>query len=236
MLIRTTAPVAEVSGKQGTDIVFFSWRGAQCARDYARPQNPNTPRQVAVRNTLSLITKKWQTLSESTREGWTTYAANNKVKNRLGVEVTSTALGAYLAINSLKYLLTGTYQDAAPIGAAPAPPTGITSLELDPSTSLVATISHPPLQAGERLVVYLAIPASPAVRLSEDVMTLATYPASDSAATGTLAATSTAVPMPLDGLKFSAQIGMLVHVGVRILSAEFQPSRMLIQPITITAI
>lgn len=236
MLIRTTAPVAAASGKQGTDIVYFSWRGAQCARDYARPQNPNTPRQIAVRNALALITKRWQTLTKANRDGWTTYAGNNKIVNRLGVEIAPTALGAYLGINSLKYLLAGTYQDTAPIGTAPPPPTGITALELEAGATLVVNVAHRALQASERLVVYLSVPASPAVRLSESAMSIATYPAADSAGTNSPGTTSTSIALPLDELNFSPAVGQLVHIGVRMLSAEYQPSRMLIEPVTISAI
>ena len=67
-------------------------------------------------------------------------------------------------------------------------------------------------------------------------MTLATYPASDATGTSSPPSTSTAIALPLGGLNFSPAVGQLVHVGVRLLSAEFQPSRMLIEPVTISAI
>lgn len=233
MLIRTTAPVAAVSGKQGQDIVFFSWRGSQCARDYARPTNPNTAAQQSYRNILSQITKRWKTLTAQQRADWATYAAANKVTNRLGVEVTPTALGAYLGIASLPKATSDVFVDDPPNQASPAPPTAITDARIA-GTDLEITVTHGAAAAGESLMLYAYKPASVAVRLSESVMAVATFPANVAFYPMDLASTSTVAAISLASMKNTVNASDVWHFGARIVSSQWAQSRMTIASVVVT--
>ena len=68
MLCTLAAPVAAASGALGSSLVFYSWRGSQCARDFVVPSNPATVNQVIARNTLSSLTKNWKALTSNQRD------------------------------------------------------------------------------------------------------------------------------------------------------------------------
>ena len=235
MLIRTTAPVAAASGKQGQDIVFFSWRGAQCARDYARPTNPNTAAQQGWRNTLSTLTKRWKTLTANQRADWASYAAANKVTNRLGVEVTPTALGAYLGIASIPFATVGTYADTPPTAAAAAPPTAFVSVKVN-GTDLQFNVTHPSAVAGSSLFFYAYKPASVAVRLSQSVMHVLTFPATEALCGMTAASTTTSVEIPSNTIAGTIDEGELWHFGARIIAADWSQSSMTINAVTVGSV
>lgn len=216
MLIRTQAPVAEISGKQGEDIVFFSWRGTQCARDYARPSNPNTPRQQAFRSALSAITKRWQTLSDAQRDAWATYAALAKVKNRLGSMVTSTALSCYVQTNSIPFTAYGNFIDAPPTPSAPAAPYDITQVTVGADNTLTINYTKAQTPVGGKVVVYLFKPSSPAIRVAEDAMRIATYPAVNSVSDTVAGASSGTATITGANMPFTVGEDTILHVGLRI--------------------
>lgn len=79
------------------------------------PVNPNTDRQVAVRNAVRALAIGWQTiLTQAERDAWAVYAANVTWKNRLSQDVKLTALNQYVRSNTP--LLVGAFAriDAAP--------------------------------------------------------------------------------------------------------------------------
>ena len=233
MLIRTQAPVAEISGKQGEDIVFFSWRGTQCARDYARPSNPNTPRQQAFRSTLAAITKRWQALSDAQREAWATYSALAKVKNRLGSMVTSTPLSCYVQTNSIPFTAYGTFIDSPPSPSAPAAPYNITSATVNGDNRLTIGFTKMQTPVAGKVVVYLFKPASPAIRLSEDAMRIATYPASNSLFATTAAATTGTAQIDASNMPYPVSEDTLLHIGLRILMPDGSISSMKLQKVIV---
>lgn len=65
------------------------------------PVNPNTARQIAVRNAVRAITIAWQnTLTQVQRDAWETYAANIPWTNKLGESVLLTGLNHYTRSNT----------------------------------------------------------------------------------------------------------------------------------------
>ncbi len=70
-------------------------------RNRSVPVNPNTDRQVAVRNAVRSITIAWQnTLTQTQRDAWEVYASNIPWQNKLGQSVTLTGLNHYLRSNT----------------------------------------------------------------------------------------------------------------------------------------
>ena len=234
MLIETQAPVKRASGKQGEDIVFFSWRGAQCARDYARPTNPNTPAQRAFRNTLSILTKRWQTLTVNQRAQWATYASANKKANRLGIMTQSTSLGCYVAINATPVTAGTPITDAPPQTSAPSPPLTITKAYLS-GTGLEVGFTHTAAVAGQRAIFFLYRPASEAVRLSQGAMRIGCFPSSAAIGTMTTGATTTEFELDNSALILVPVEGETLHVGVRILNSDGAISSMSIESVVVTA-
>lgn len=70
-------------------------------RNRSVPVNPNTSRQVAVRNAVRSIAIAWDlTLTQAQRDGWNVYAANVSWTNRLGQSINLTGLNHYIRSNT----------------------------------------------------------------------------------------------------------------------------------------
>lgn len=103
------------SGKQG-GIVWSHNRGGPYVRNRAIPTNPNTARQVAVRNAVRSLTIAWNnTLTQAQRDAWNVYAANVSWVNRLGESTSLTGLNHYIRSNTPLIVSSFTRVDAAPV-------------------------------------------------------------------------------------------------------------------------
>jgi len=79
------------------------------------PVNPNTDRQVAVRNAVRFLSIRWQiSLTQAQRDAWGVYAANVTWKNALSMDVKLTALNHYIRSNTTQQSLAFPIQDTAP--------------------------------------------------------------------------------------------------------------------------
>lgn len=88
------------SGSAGATVYSRNRYGAYI-RARSVPVNPNTDRQVSVRNVLRSLAIAWEnTLTQQQRDEWTTYAANVSWQNRLGQVVTLTGLNHYVRSNT----------------------------------------------------------------------------------------------------------------------------------------
>lgn len=73
----------EMSGTIGGE-VYSRNRGGTYIRAWARPTNPNSPAQQAVRTNLADVVVMWMGLTALQRASWETYGANVAMTNRLG--------------------------------------------------------------------------------------------------------------------------------------------------------
>jgi len=102
------------SGKQG-GIVWSRNRSGAYVRNRAVPVNPNTDRQVAVRNLVRGLAIAWQTvLTQDQRDGWDLYADNVVWKGVLGQDVTLTGLNHFIRSNTPRLLCSVARVDDAP--------------------------------------------------------------------------------------------------------------------------
>ncbi|MBA7645086.1 hypothetical protein ES703_52839 [subsurface metagenome] len=86
------------------------------ARNRSVPVNPNTDRQVGVRNIVKALTIAWQNvLTQVQRDAWDEYAANIDWLNRLGQSVNLTGLNHYLRSNTPRMQVAMARLDAAPV-------------------------------------------------------------------------------------------------------------------------
>jgi len=102
------------SGGQG-GIVYSHNAAGPYIRSRAIPTNPNTSRQVAVRNATRSLAIVWQTvLTQVQRDAWDVYAANVSWTNKLGEAITLTGLNHFLRSNALRVISGIARIDAAP--------------------------------------------------------------------------------------------------------------------------
>jgi len=89
----------QISGSIGGTVWSHNRYGAY-KRNRSVPVNPNTDRQVQIRNFIKALTIAWQlTLTQDQRDAWDLYAANVSWKNSLGQDVHLTGLNHYVRSN-----------------------------------------------------------------------------------------------------------------------------------------
>lgn len=103
------------SGSIGATVWSHNRSGAYI-RARSIPVNPNTDRQVAVRNAVRALTIAWQnTLTQVQRNAWDVYAANVNWFNPLGVAIKLTGINHYIRSNTFRLVSAIAPVDAAPV-------------------------------------------------------------------------------------------------------------------------
>lgn len=104
----------QISGSIGGTTWSHNRFGAY-KRNRSIPVNPNTDRQVGVRNAMRSIGIAWETiLTPAQRLAWETYAAGVSWQNRLGQTVNLTGLNHFIRSNAPRVISTIARIDAAP--------------------------------------------------------------------------------------------------------------------------
>lgn len=102
------------SGSIGGTVWSHNSSGAYI-RNRSVPVNPNTDRQIAVRNAVRSLAIAWQnTLTQVQRDAWDTYAANVSWLNHLGQTINLTGLNHYIRSNTPRLQDGVARVDAAP--------------------------------------------------------------------------------------------------------------------------
>lgn len=103
------------SGSIGASVWSHNSSGAYI-RARSIPVNPNTDRQVMVRNAVRSITIAWaNTLSQAQRDAWDVYAANVNWLNALGQSIHLTGLNHFIRSNTPRVQNKIARIDAAPV-------------------------------------------------------------------------------------------------------------------------
>lgn len=103
------------SGSSGGTVFSHNRFGAYI-RARSIPVNPNTDRQVDVRNAVRSLTIAWQnTLTQAQRDAWDVYADNVTWQNKLGESVNLTGLNHYIRSNTTMVSLGFARTDDAPV-------------------------------------------------------------------------------------------------------------------------
>jgi len=90
--------ISAMSGKLAGN-VFARNKGGAYARNWVKPTNPSTVAQQNQRNTLSLKSAAWRTLTDGERNSWKSWADDNPVLDRLGASIVLTGAQGYTKIN-----------------------------------------------------------------------------------------------------------------------------------------
>lgn len=110
------------------------------------PVNPNTQRQVNMRNFLAALTIAWQnTLTQVQRDAWEVYADNVPWLNKLGQTVHLTGFNHYLRSNAVRLQNTGTVPEVVRVDDAPvifnlATPEQLLSFTASEATQLLSIV------------------------------------------------------------------------------------------------
>jgi len=124
----------QLSGSVG-GVVAGHNKGGQYLRNRSIPVNPNSERQLAVRQGLSAASINWRALTDAQRDAWGAYAAETPLVNSLGESITVSGFNMYVRTNAY---LTGIGQ--AQLTAAPTSP-GSSSLGTPAGTPFVASVA-----------------------------------------------------------------------------------------------
>lgn len=90
--------ITNMSGKSGGSVASFNRHGAYIRR-WAKPTNPQSNLQTAVRSSFGGWARAFGHLSESAREAWKIFGQNNPRKDRLGDSRAMSALNAFMSVN-----------------------------------------------------------------------------------------------------------------------------------------
>lgn len=97
-MLFTSQIITKASGSIG-GLTASHNRFGQYFRARVTPVNPSTARQIVVRQAMTTLAVRWQTLTSQQRQQWLTYAENVPVVNRVGDTVVLTALNHYIRSN-----------------------------------------------------------------------------------------------------------------------------------------
>ncbi len=145
-------------------------RGGQYLRGRTIPTNPNTTRQVVVRNALRSGANAWIVLSSVNRAAWTVYASNTPVINSLGDSIFLTGQQMYFRQYVSRTQASLTVLSTAPgsfdLGSFTPPTLTLTAS----STTLVVAYNASDLWAtggtigtSPAMLVYTSTPQNPSV-------------------------------------------------------------------------
>lgn len=113
-LIKLGALVSNISGSIG-GTTFARNRGGAYIRNRTIPLNPQTPRQVAVRQIFGSLSNLWSTtVSAVQRTAWELYASNVPLTNSLGEDRNVSGINMYSRGNALLLDTGGTRADDGP--------------------------------------------------------------------------------------------------------------------------
>ncbi len=102
-------------------------------RNRAKPVNPSTTLQTAVRAAFTTVSAAWRTLTALQRDAWTSYALTVPRTNKVGNTITLSGNAIYNACNQPRVVFLG------PTNRVDAGPTNAGTIPLSPMTTLNIT-------------------------------------------------------------------------------------------------
>lgn len=104
----------QASGSIGGTTYSHNRYGAY-KRNRTVPVNPNTDRQIVIRNAIRALTIRWQlTLTQAQRDAWDVYAANVDWVGSLGDTINLTGIAHYVRSNVVRIQAVAPVVDDAP--------------------------------------------------------------------------------------------------------------------------
>lgn len=146
---------------------FSRNKGGAYARQRVRPINPQTPEQIAARERISLLSKRWGvSLTQPQRDAWTAFAEINTVVDVLGQNLQLSGIQMYIKLNARILVVSGTIIDDAPLNqdvSQIVTATATISLTGGPGLEYTVAFSPTPAVATEELQVFSTPLLSPGI-------------------------------------------------------------------------
>lgn len=157
---------SKASGSVG-GLTYSHNKAGMYTRTRSTPVNPNTARQIAVRNAVGVLTSRWkETLTAGQRAAWDTYAVNTPVTDKMGDTQLLTGLNWYVACNTLRIQCSLSIVDDGPTTYGLATLTPITATITASTKTAAVTFTNTDDWAGEvggALLVYGSTGKSPTI-------------------------------------------------------------------------
>lgn len=209
---------SQVSGSVGGG-TFAHNQGGLYLRNRSIPTNPNSARQVVIRNAMKTLSAAWsQVLTGAQRAAYGVYAANVTLVNSLGDAIHVSGINMYIRNNAARIQAgLATVPNAPsvftlPTLTAPTLTAGTTSSTGTGTITVAFTGSDPWVSnAGAGLLVFTSRPQSPGISFFKGPYALA------GVVTGS--ATGTATPAHIVG-QFATETGTKIFYRVEVSAAD----------------
>lgn len=137
MALLTPGPLtSEVSGRIGGTI-FAHNRGGMYVRNGTKPITVTTETASEFKAILGVASQMWTNLTPAQIAAWSTYAANNPVKNRLGRQISLTGQNYFIKLNT-RLLYANANTIALPPTAPPPSVAAVTAMSVSSSGGTVS--------------------------------------------------------------------------------------------------
>lgn len=114
-LVQFGGGITKMSGSLAGN-TFARNRSGDYVRARTKPINPNTIRQMQVRNALAMLTERWSdTLTAAQRTAWNLYASNVNWLNKVGQTIKLSGFNHYIRSNAIHARLGQAIIDAGPV-------------------------------------------------------------------------------------------------------------------------
>ena len=152
----------DVSGKFG-DRVFARNPSGLYLREHVEPDQPNSERQMSIRDRFSQFSARWATLTEAQRSGWNSLAALVTKTGKYGDLYNPTGHRIYIALNQTRAEFALATLDDAPLGIeATAPVVGFApTIHITAAPAVEFKLGAANTALGTDLLVFATEPMSP---------------------------------------------------------------------------
>jgi len=190
----------QISGSAGGTTWSHNRFGAY-KRNRSVPVNPNTDRQVAIRNLTRALSIAWATeLTQAQRDAWELYAANVSWVNKLGQSVLLTGLNHFVRSNASRQQAGLARVDAGPVIFTLAPAELALVVTASEATQLLSVVYDDALdwcdEDGAFQSVFMGLPKNGCIKFFGGPWRFADVIEGDSVTPPTSPA-SIAVPFPI---------------------------------------
>lgn len=158
---------SQVSGSIG-GITYAHNKGGMYARARSLPVNPNSPQQVLIRTSMTLLVNAWQNvLTSAQRSAWEVYGTNVPKVGPLGDPLQLSGQQWYIAANVPRLQATLGRVDAAPTVFNRGEQDNTLAFTASAATQLVTVVFDDNLEwageTGAAMLVYISRPQNPSI-------------------------------------------------------------------------
>lgn len=193
------------SGKIGGHVVTKNRQG-YALRTKVTPVNKRSTSQQGQRNTFTLNSQAWRSLTAAQRASWEAAAVDFVKTNIFGDKYSPTGKNLYALVN-MNLAIVGTAASATP--PATTPPTSLTSLSflVNSNAATTLTFAATPTAAGTVMAVYATRPVSAGVgSAGARYRLITTLPAATATGASVFTAYQTKFGTPVTGKKIFLKI------------------------------